>query len=600
MIHSIRSSLVSFKTVTLRSELNILLADRAVDSTERQSRNGAGKSSVLEIIHFALGAHASDFFTASVLRDYTFTVNLDLPYGQVSVTRSGAEPSRNYIVPSTLTYPIAPKVQKKARRPYFDTKGWRDVLGVSLFGLDLVLEDETGAPSFRALIGYFVRRVGAGGIAEPHRAVRDQQVDSIQVNLSYLFDLDYTLPMRLQKVRDRERQLKELNKVAKSGLFGELLTSSAQLRPRIAELDHKVRHLSERLSAFRVLSAYEDIEEEVTTLRAQLRELAAEDLIDRDRRRQIEDAIAAELDVDDKHVAEVFSELSDLLNESIKRQLDEVTAFHRSVVKNRQATLTRELAETDGRIRERRETSERLDARRSGLVEKLDGSGALTDFTALQETLAEKRQELKDLRNAFDRVQALETGKAKLQAERKDIEIRIRDDHLHRADRLEHAALIVRELVAALYEDRRGDLVVDVTENGPIFKIIIDGDRSEGIARMEIWCFDMLLARLCSERETGPGFVVHDSHVFDGVDERQIAAALQIGLEYSRKYKFQYVVTMNSDVFDRLSLAGDVSKAVMDLRLSDDRSDGGLFGMIIEPYASELETSEDLGPLFES
>ena len=38
-----------------------------------------------------------------------------------------------------------------------------------------------------------------------------------------------------------------------------------------------------------------------------------------------------------------------------------------------------------------------------------------------------------------------------------------------------------------------------------------------------IFCFDLMLADLATRRGLSPGFLIHDSHLFDGVDERQVA-----------------------------------------------------------------------------
>jgi uncharacterized protein YydD (DUF2326 family) len=68
--------------------------------------------------------------------------------------------------------------------------------------------------------------------------------------------------------------------------------------------------------------------------------------------------------------------------------------------------------------------------------------------------------------------------------------------------------------------------------------------------------------------------------LFDGVDERQIAGALLLGLQATKGKGLQYIVTMNSDIFDRLPLSKsiDVKAAILGTRLSDDTEDGGLFG----------------------
>jgi uncharacterized protein YydD (DUF2326 family) len=78
---------------------------------------------------------------------------------------------------------------------------------------------------------------------------------------------------------------------------------------------------------------------------------------------------------------------------------------------------------------------------------------------------------------------------------------------------------------------------------------------------------------------------VHDSHLFDGVDERQVARALEIGAVMAMEYEFQYIVTMNSDavpsqeVFEK---SFDLYQHVLPVRLTDATEDGGLFGVRFE------------------
>jgi uncharacterized protein YydD (DUF2326 family) len=97
---------------------------------------------------------------------------------------------------------------------------------------------------------------------------------------------------------------------------------------------------------------------------------------------------------------------------------------------------------------------------------------------------------------------------------------------------------------------------------------------------MEIFCFDLALLQVVTKRFGGPEFLLHDSHLFDGVDERQIAGALLLGARATKGNELQYIVAMNSDIFDRLPLSAEIdrSKVVLPTRLSDETETGGLFG----------------------
>jgi len=86
--------------------------------------------------------------------------------------------------------------------------------------------------------------------------------------------------------------------------------------------------------------------------------------------------------------------------------------------------------------------------------------------------------------------------------------------------------------------------------------------------------------RFYAERGIGPGFLFHDSHLFDGVDERQVAKALQLGGEMANQLGFQYIVTMNEDaVPSELPTDFDLRQYIVPTRLTDATEDGGLFGI---------------------
>ena len=77
----------------------------------------------------------------------------------------------------------------------------------------------------------------------------------------------------------------------------------------------------------------------------------------------------------------------------------------------------------------------------------------------------------------------------------------------------------------------------------------------------------------------GPGFLVHDSHLFDPVDARQVGTALAVGEELALRDGFQNIVTMNSDKQLELPEGFELDKYLVAQRLTDDTEAGGLFGL---------------------
>ena len=135
-----------------------------------------------------------------------------------------------------------------------------------------------------------------------------------------------------------------------------------------------------------------------------------------------------------------------------------------------------------------------------------------------------------------------------------------------------------QEVSNSLYEDA-GSLILNPTENGLRIDVQIQGSRSRGIQNMQVFCFDMMLMRLCSARGIGPGFMIHDSHLFDGVDERQVGKALYVGKETAEACDWQYIATINEDAIPTTVPEGfDLTEHMLAVKLTDREEDGGLFG----------------------
>ena len=96
MISSVRSNMPSFKAVEFTPGFNVILADRTKESTRGDSRNGLGKTTLFEVVHFCLGAgtRRNRGLLVAPLKGWTFTLELQIEDRSLAVTRSTDQPMR--------------------------------------------------------------------------------------------------------------------------------------------------------------------------------------------------------------------------------------------------------------------------------------------------------------------------------------------------------------------------------------------------------------------------------------------------------------------------------------------------------------------------
>lgn len=594
MIREVSSDRESFKTLTFGPGLNVILADKSQGASDRQSRNGAGKSSFVELIHFLCGADAppASIFRSGSLRDWTFRASLDIGGTSCSVSRGGRAPGRVHVTGSIGDWPRGsngnlpllqdgPESAVPARRE-LSNEDWKQVLGARWFGLpfDEGEDAERFQPTFRSLFSFTARRQESGGFQNPVQHSTMQQPWDRQVAVCYLVGLDWTIPGRFQELREREKASKELRKVARSGELGRYFGNAAELRTRLTVAEDRAARLRSELDAFQVVPEYRELEREASDLTGQIDALNVENVVDRDLVRELRASLALEHAPESVDLAKVYREAGIVLPDLPRRRMDEVERFHLAVVENRRSHLGAEIESAERRIVERDRRKDELDQRRTQIMGLLKSGGALEHYTGMREELGRIEADVEMLRERRGMIERLDSAKTDLELERTNLVKALRDDIHERESIVREVILAFEELSHSLYE-QAGSLTISDTPNGPRFEVHIASERSKGITNMQIFCFDLMLAELCAREGRWPGFLIHDSHLFDGVDERQVAKALQLGAQRAENAGFQYIVTMNSDSVPTEGFTDgfDVRNHFVEPRLTDATETGGLFGV---------------------
>jgi uncharacterized protein YydD (DUF2326 family) len=592
MIHRIYSTLPKFKTLEFHPGFNVLLAEKTPGARKDQTRNAAGKSTALEIIHYLLGAELKkdSIFLDPAIAAEMFGMTFDCA-GQKTTVERVANPDafKNsfYIlgdVPAGLTSDI--KTDDKGES-YVPLKAWRSYLGQAAF--NLAAEPATFEPKFRSLFSYFCRRDDAAFFDPKRQSLKQAEWDQ-DVATAFFLGLDWRILSAMEKLRKREQELRRLkSELAGSGVVAELIGTAAQLRARLAVQRAKADGFGERLASFKVLPEYEEFEKEASRLRSETGELRDGNTLDRQLVEQLEAALRDEHAPQEMDVARLYEAVGIQLPGVATKHLEDIRKFHQTIVQNRQKHLASEISAAKRRIETRTASAESKEIRERELMQMLKGRGALKHYTELQLEHSRMRAEVDELERRLKVAHRIETGAADLNVERAELHRQLVNDHAERAPILEEAVILFDELSRTLSE-RSSVLRIEPTETGLSIKVEGGPDaRATGIKEQQVFCFDMMLAVLLSRRRPNwLGFLVHDSRLFDAMDERQIASAFEVGAKMAAKHGFQYIVTLNDDRVPHRDFSSgfDLKKYELPVRLTDATEDGGLLGCRLSKAAS--------------
>ncbi|MYJ87719.1 MAG: DUF2326 domain-containing protein [Rhodobacteraceae bacterium] len=585
MILSIDSSLKNFKSLAFQPGLNILLADTKDASASKKTRNSAGKTSFVLIMDFLLGANCdkNSLFQSDALYNEFFSMKFAFGNDIVEVKRSGSAQNKIFVLSGEQFLPLPLSKETSSNRKYITLADWRKILAHKFFNLPLYPNDtdfkDKYSPTYRAMLKYFLRLDSDGGFQHPNKNSNNQQAYSWQACLSYLFGLEWRVTRQFQKVRDKEKALEVYKRAANGGVFGDVVESIATLRPKVVIAEQRAKERRKEIENFQVLETYKDLSDKAAKIQRSMQELTRRLVSLKETQKFLQEAIELEKPASQLDIYAMYKASGIELPTLALRRFEEVKAFQKSIIENRKLHLQTELDETDREIAYVQDKLSSEGQKRKHILTTLEGKGAFEDLIEMQRDLARLDADHATLLKRFEAAESLESDKAELKVDRIELQRRLQADHNTHSEKLNLVIIRIANLIAALYGNREGNFEVSASENGPTFKINISGDRGTGIRNMEVFCMDIALFEATSRNFQGPSFLIHDSHLFDGVDARQISTAIKIGKEMAG-VKYQYIVTLNSDVFGNLDFPDElkIEEHILPTRLSDEGEMGGLFG----------------------
>lgn len=575
-LSSLGSSDNRFKSLEFTSGLNILVADRTEASAQGESRNSVGKTSFVKILRYVMGGDLPPEFKTPELAGHSFYAKLLLPSLDGAVEEE-----------VTVTRPVSPTTRVQitgwsavAERQPIPVDEWRALQLQHLF----CVPDDVARPTPDQLWGQLVRTF----FGTPTKVYQVEADWESGVRIGHLLGLSPGILAKSGELDQLTKQGKAIRKAVREGALTHLTLDESKLRAQLANVRRQRDRAQESLSVFQVDEQYAEHQREADRLTASIQRLNDEGLALQRRSRELAIALRDECDSAEDaalkaKLTRVYNELGVVLPELVGRRFDEVFEFHQSVVRNRRIFLQQELDSATARLHGIDAERRTRDAERSKILRLLRETVALDTFLAVQSDLATLEADVADLERRVNAAASISQINDRVKLKTAELVASVRRELHERSSSLDESISLFDELGSEIYTDREATLLVAPTDKG-ILKVTpqVSGDASTGVRSVETFMFDMtcLIAAMKSNR--APHILVHDSHLFDAIDGRQIASCLNISARLAKQYDFQYIVTLNSDFIGLVETqsdgAFDAEPFIMATRLTDATDDGGLFG----------------------
>lgn len=575
----LRSSLSTFKEVKFRDGLNLIVAERSASASSKDTRNGAGKSSLFLLVDFCLGGTLP---VASALREDVigrekYWLDIELSEWRFSLGRSPS--NEGQIEVSGVSPP--PELLKECS-PGADglleckESALKEFLAHSVFEIADGSYGRHG-PSYRSVISYFLRK-GTDAYTHPLRFHRNQKAMDAYCNVAFLLGLRWELSLRAAGIEAMKDDSKALERVLDSGSISNGITNRGELEAERVRLQEVVERQTKDLSAFRVHPQYSSLESEANALTTTIGKLVNHHQSLVRRHKGLSAAIKEESSAELSSVRSLYESTRSELASLVMPTLEQAEEFYSSVIKHRKAFLAEEhqrlkklAADVDSKISV-------LVEQRARVMETLQTHGALDEFAKLNAAAGKSIVALEEVEKAIHQRKELLRKKSEIRLAEAAIETDAEAAYEEDGAIRQAAMSIYSRICGSLYEGG-GSLLIEADKRGYTFGFAMGRADSGGISRMTTFCLDLTIMELRVTGAGWPKFLAHDSIIFDGVDTRQVGVALKLAMQRSSDLGKQYICAINSDILSLLDSETRTEMAKQTIVELADVPGGGLFGV---------------------
>jgi uncharacterized protein YydD (DUF2326 family) len=504
------------------------------DSDSGKSYNGVGKSLLIALIHFCLGANKHGYKSfQEKLPDWSFTLTFLIEGKTYTATRAIETIETIFLNDEALTIS---KFNSKMESLCFDIPADAKYL------------------SFRSLFPFFIRPKRESYVSY-HRPVKIGSDYQALLYNAYLLGLNIDLAKQKIDLRKEQERIKKSSKNTKEDpLIRDFFSKDKDVTLTVKDLDDTISKLENDLKTFQVAEDYYDVRQEADQVERTLAETQNSITLLENQLKNLEGSLQISPDVGKKAIEKVYSESKIYFPERVKKNLDQIESFYYQLTKNRKEKLIRQKLQIETQLEKNLEDRETLQKKLNDRLHYLGAHQALDVFVKVNDQLSELKNK-RDRLKRFDQLMAeyqrktLEIKEGLIQSTKKT------EDYLkNREPLIGRIQDYFRRLAKRIYPHAASGITVYNNDGENTLRYTIEAkieaDASDGINNVKIFCYDLTLMFKGFGHKIH--FLFHDSRLFDGIDERQKTEIFKILSDEVSSSSFQYIATVNQNQLEEI------------------------------------------------
>lgn len=542
-----------FEEVKFVIGINYIFGAKTVgpDVAIKNSLNGIGKSTFLDLIDFALLSSFSKqsskrLFAAykeKILSDVSIILDFEVEDVQYVIKRS-------FDNPSMVNFSISGSAFEE-----YQVNNFKPRLCDIIFRRNY--EGHYSDKWLRKLLPFFIKIQDPAKEPFINPIKYTQEAKEVELNNYHFFLLGINNKYSYQNLQVQT----DFNKIDKTLKEANQLISETYGSKALSEIDSKLRSLTletekldNSIKLFKLSEKYRIDEQQANYLTEKIKNLWLDNSYDEQKLKNYENSLNLDIKITSNKIARIYSELNDLLGKQIQKTLSDAIEFRKNLVESRREFIIDEIERIKSVISSRSIEIDKLEDKRAEIFKFLKAKKAIKDLSEAHYTLSKKKEEISTLESRVRLVKDLQKEKLQINQRVNELEQKI----LEFKDSIQQQELdfvrIFTSVYNSLYPELDKDTIFDITPNLKSdakiqFTILPNNEMlSKGRNQGRTLIYDLsVLFHSIDKNIKSPRFLIHDG-IFDGVDKTHFIELVKfLGNKKLSGYKFQYFITLNEE-----------------------------------------------------